>query len=256
MLDRPFSTKFFPIVVAHRGASSTKPENTLEAFDEAFRTGARVVELDVRLTADGVAVVAHDPGLGRVTDGADEGLVHELTAEAIRRAAPGIPTLEEACALAAGRGGLDLEIKNVPWDPAFDPSGERVLEAALDVAARAFPGPLLLSSFNRRTLERSRVLAPGLPTGLLVLPDVPLADELEYAVEVGHAFVLPAVEALLAEGERFVRAAHMSGLRVGTWVVDDALTQETLFRWGVDAVASNDPAAAVAVLRTFQRNTG
>jgi Asp-tRNA(Asn)/Glu-tRNA(Gln) amidotransferase A subunit family amidase len=56
MVDRAFSTKFFPIVVAHRGASSTLPENTLEAFEAAFAVGAQVVELDVRLTADGVPV--------------------------------------------------------------------------------------------------------------------------------------------------------------------------------------------------------
>jgi glycerophosphoryl diester phosphodiesterase len=54
-----------PAVVAHRGASSELPENTLAAFEEAARVGADMVELDVRLTADGVPVVLHDPELGR-----------------------------------------------------------------------------------------------------------------------------------------------------------------------------------------------
>jgi glycerophosphoryl diester phosphodiesterase len=251
MLDRPFSTKFFPIVVAHRGASAKRPENTLEAFNEAFAAGAQVVELDVRLTADGIPVVAHDPGLGRVTQGATEAFVHDLSAEALRRAAPEIPTLAEVCAAAEEKGGLDLEIKNVPWDPAFDPESERTLEAALEVAAEAFSGPLLLSSFNRRTLERSLELAPGLPTGLLVVPEMPLGDELVYTVRAGHAFILPAADALVAEGEGFVADAHGHGVRVGTWVVDDQATQDKLFRWGVDAVATNDPAPAVAVLRQF-----
>jgi glycerophosphoryl diester phosphodiesterase len=254
MVDRAFSTKFFPIVVAHRGASSTLPENTLQAFEAAFELGAQVVELDVRLTADGVPVVAHDPDLARHTRGISEAMIHNITLGSLRRAAPDIPTLAEAFVLAEGRGALDLEIKNVPWDPAFDPKAERALEAALVLSEAAFSGPLLISSFNRATIERSRELAPKVPTGLLVLPNVPLPGELAYAAGAGHAFILPNVDALLEEGRSFVQAAHAGQIRVGTWVVDEASTQETMFRWGVDAVASNDPASAVAVLRRFRGN--
>ncbi|MEA2722260.1 MAG: glycerophosphoryl diester phosphodiesterase [Gemmatimonadales bacterium] len=54
-------------VIAHRGASGSAPENTLEAFDLALRQGADAFELDVRLTADGVPVVIHDPTMERTT---------------------------------------------------------------------------------------------------------------------------------------------------------------------------------------------
>ena len=252
MVNKAFSTKFFPMVVAHRGASASLPENTLEAFGAAFAAGAQVVELDIRLTGDGVPVVAHDGDLTRVSGGASKDLIHELTAEAIRSAAPAIPTLAEVLAFADGRGGLDLEIKNVPWDPAFEPEGQSVLEAALGLLETSFAGPLLISSFNRATIERSRQLAAGIPTGLLVLPKVPLAGELEYAAGAGHVFILPNVDALLEEGPSFVEKAHARKIRVGTWVVDDESTQETMFRWGVDAVASNDPGSAIAVLRRVQ----
>ena len=53
--------------------------------------------------------------------------------------------------------------------------------------------------------------------------------------------------ALLRAGEGFVREAHDSGIRVGTWTVDEPETLATLFAWGVDAVASDDPARAVGV---------
>src|SRR5438105_298377 len=74
-LDR----QMWPIVVAHRGASATFPENTLPSFEGAVEAGADVVELDVRMTADGVAVVMHDGDVATTTDGT--GHVHELTLE-------------------------------------------------------------------------------------------------------------------------------------------------------------------------------
>src|SRR5580765_3256853 len=55
-------------IIAHRGASGAAPENTLAAFELAVRQGADAFELDVRLTADGVPVVLHDPTLDRTTD--------------------------------------------------------------------------------------------------------------------------------------------------------------------------------------------
>ena len=70
-----FDALVFPLVVAHRGASSTHPENTVAAFDAAVASGADVVELDVRLTSDGVPVVLHDANLSATTEGT--GLVHQ-----------------------------------------------------------------------------------------------------------------------------------------------------------------------------------
>src|SRR6266545_4718053 len=121
----------------HRGASATFAENTLESFAAAIDSGAQAVELDVRLSADGVAVVMHDPDVSRCTDGA--GLVHELTVAELKqldasrgtgeRAA--VPTLREVLDLCSGRIGVDLEIKNIPGEPAFDSPREAAVEALL-----------------------------------------------------------------------------------------------------------------------------
>lgn len=54
------------LVVAHRGASADRPENTLAAFDEALRQGCDAIELDVQLSADGIPVVYHDDTLDRL----------------------------------------------------------------------------------------------------------------------------------------------------------------------------------------------
>ena len=88
--DAMADPRLFPelrsLVVAHRGASVSHPENTLEAFEAAVAAGAEVLELDVRLSADGVPVVLHDPDVSRCTDG--RGFVHELTLSQLKRLIP------------------------------------------------------------------------------------------------------------------------------------------------------------------------
>ena len=73
-----------PIVIAHRGASGTEPENTLRAFETALRQGAEMIELDLFLTADGHPVVTHDDDLGVHTD--RRGFVTRLTLDEVREA--------------------------------------------------------------------------------------------------------------------------------------------------------------------------
>lgn len=232
------------------------PENTIAAFESAAAADADGIELDVRLTADGVPVVLHDPDVGGSTDG--EGLVHTMTLQEVKRldasggvASPQrIPTLVEALAAIGAHPGLgvDLEIKNIPGEPSFDSPREAVLEAALSALnASAFRGPTLVSSFNWVTLERSKQLAPDIPTGFLTVAAIDPRSALAHARDAGHQFVLPQVGALLDAGEGFIEEAHADGINVGTWTVDDEAILSKLFSWRVDAVASNDPRMAVRV---------
>ena len=254
MVRAEFPPESYPIVVAHRGASVDYPENTLSSFAGALDAGADVVETDVRLTADGVPVVFHDGEVSRTTDG--HGFVHELTLGEIKAldASAGkgkraeIPTLREVLDLVSGRAGINLEIKNLPGEPAFDSPREATVQAALkEVEAAGFSGPVLVSSFNWLTIERARGLAPDVPTGFLTVGAIDPRACVVYATTAGHEFVLPEIPALLAAGAGFVAEAHDAGIRVGTWTVDDPENLRTLFSWGVDAVASNDPETALAV---------
>jgi glycerophosphoryl diester phosphodiesterase len=86
-----------------------------------------------------------------------------------------------------------------------------------------------------------------LPTGFLTAVAIDPSSALAYARQAGHEFLLPQVESVLEAGPAFVEQCHSSGLRLGTWTVDDEPTLEKLLRWGVDAVASNRPDVAVAV---------
>ena len=109
------------MVVAHRGASKAAPENTLEAFALAASMGAAMVELDVRRASDGELVIHHNPFDVRP---------------------PGAPTLLQALDLCGALGmEVNIEIKNSPRDPDFDPSDSIAIEvAALLVTAVGAPG--------------------------------------------------------------------------------------------------------------------
>jgi glycerophosphoryl diester phosphodiesterase len=243
-----------PLVVAHRGASLACPENTLPAFEAAIVAGADLVELDVRLTSDGAAVVSHDGWLGSPADGP---FVHRMTVAEIRRLdgpAGAIPTLEDVLDLVAGRAGIDLEVKNLPDEPSFDSPDESVASVVIDVLGRldgSVRRSMLVSSFNWLSIERVRALAPDVATGFLTWPSIDPHAAIAYAKERGHSFVLPQVYGLMEAGPEAVGAAHDAGLRIGTWVVDRPEDIERVLHWGVDAVITNDPVTGVGVRDRF-----
>ena len=257
MTDHDLSGLAFPAVVAHRGASSTRPENTVASFEEAIRLGAQIVEFDVRLSRDGVPVVIHDPAVDRTTDGT--GLVHELTAAEIAslrvEGGEAIPMLAEVLRTLSGRAAAAIEIKNIPGEPAFDPAHEAIVEAVhAELGGAGFRGPVLVISFNPASIAASKAIGPSVPTGLLTTDLVDPREALAYAVAQGHDMVLPGTRASIPAGEAFVEEVHAAGVRAGTWTADDPQTVRMLFDRGFDAVASNDPAMALRVLAERARS--
>jgi len=253
----------WPIVVGHRGSSAAFPENTLPSFEAAIQAGADVVELDVRLTADGVPVVMHDPDVSHTTDG--QGFVYEQTLVELKRLharsrsddAQGgqaeVPTFRESLEVLSGRAGVDVEIKNMPGEASFDSPREEAVERVIeDLDATDFRGEVLVSSFNWISIERTRELRPDLPTGFLTTASIDPWAAFLYVKSSGHDYVLPQFPVLLEAGEAFVRAVHDEGLRVGTWTVDEPELVERLFEIGVDAVATNRPDVAVPIRDRFR----
>jgi glycerophosphoryl diester phosphodiesterase len=232
------------MVVAHRGASVERPENTIEAFEAAIDAGADAIEFDVRMTADGHPIVMHDPDVSRTTD--CEGLVSEMSLNEIRKL--GVPTLEEALRCLSGRAAADIEIKNLQGEPGFTSDREAAVEAthaALD--AVAFSGPVIVSSFNPASIAHSRALRPDVPTGLLSEFDVDADEAVRRATADGHPWVLPFVLKVLEAGDGFAERVHEGGALLGVWIADDPDTARRLFELGADAVATNDPGAIVPV---------
>jgi glycerophosphoryl diester phosphodiesterase len=176
--------------IAHRGARSLAPENTLLAARRAFECGAHLWETDLAVSRDEVLFLFHDDLLGRTTDVAvrypdrKDGLYTSFAFEELRCLDAGswfvdsdpfeqiaagavglddlnecrqavIPTLEEALVYTRDMGWqINLELKKLPAPMAAFPVVERVLAmiARVGLAMEA----ICLSSFNHAWLDEAR----------------------------------------------------------------------------------------------------
>lgn len=151
--------------IAHRGLwrVGDRPENSLAAFEAAC--AARYgIELDVRLTADGEAVVFHDETLDRMT--ALSGLVEEQPLADLAKATllgsdQRIPTLKQALELIGTRSLVLVELKTPPGQ-------EGPLERQVAGLLAAHPGPAAVLSFNRPALAWMLAHAPDIARGVNV----------------------------------------------------------------------------------------
>lgn len=231
-----------PLVLAHRGARTVAPENTIEAFTVALAQGADGVELDVHRTVDAGLVVHHD------ADASGLGVLADLGVEEIQRARPDIPTLAEV--LDACRGALvNVEIKNMPGDADFDETHEaaRLVVELLD--QRGSADDVLVSSFNLASIDRVRELDATVPTGLLSMFGVDPFDALEVCVARGHGAFHPFIGILPAGAATAVAArAHALELRVNVWTVNDGDEIARLAAAGIDGVVTDVPDVARSVL--------
>ncbi|MBV9354252.1 MAG: glycerophosphodiester phosphodiesterase [Chloroflexi bacterium] len=230
-----------PLVIAHRGASGERPENTLAAFDRAADLGAPWVELDVQLTRDDQPVVVHDPTLDRTTDG--RGRVRDHTFAELERLDAGrwfasayagerIPTLAAVLAWARRRGiRVDVEIKNGPIF--YEGIVERVLAT---ITATGTADQVLVTSFDHHAIAHLRQLDATIATGLLYAAR-PL-DPVDLARRAGADVVLPQCAYVVADD---IRAVHAANLGFATWATSDPALLARLANLGVDAVATDHP---------------
>lgn len=219
------------LIVAHRGAHEPEAAGVRANTVAAFRAAADVadgVELDVRRTADGALVVVHDA----VVEG-------RVVAECRRAELPDwLPTLADALAACAGLPFVDVEVKNAPHEPGFDP-GTGLAEAV----AGLIKGETV-TSFHLGTVDAAR--AAGVArTGWLTLPGYDQVGAVAEAASRGHCVLAPPDA---ATDERLVAAAHGLGLEVVVWTVNDPARVAELASWGVDVCVTDRPKAARAAL--------
>jgi glycerophosphoryl diester phosphodiesterase len=228
------------LIVAHRGAHAPETpgvrENTLAAFETAARLGAGGVELDVRRTADGALVVHHDAavaGAGPIADAAWSALPEWL------------PPLEAALGACGGFDLVDVEVKNSPFEPGFDPGPGLARDVANAVAASPVARHALVTSFHLPTVDAVRAARPELATGWLTIPGYDPIEALAVVTERGHTALAPPDEAVTAEVVAAARAAHVT---VIVWTVDQPERIQQLAAWGVDACVTNWPGLAVSLV--------
>jgi glycerophosphoryl diester phosphodiesterase len=240
------------IVVAHRGASTRAPENTMESFRLGVEAGADAIELDVHLTADGQLAVIHDATLERTTD--RTGSVADRTMDEIREADAGaefpgpdgdfpfrgrglkVPTLPEVLTWLPADVGLVVEIK-------ARAAADAVVEAVRDHPVRA-GGRLAAISFDEQAIERVRELDREIKTGYLLVPTQPIEPALVWATEHGHTGVFPWEGDIGMDPMPLMAQAKAFGREIGCYVVNDPERMKHLAAVGLWGFVTDVPDVA------------
>jgi len=243
-------------VIAHRGGSRLRPENTLAAFDHALSLGVDAFECDVHLSRDGEVVVIHDPTLDRTTDAS--GPVSARTAAELEQ-------VDAAYRFGEGEGfplrgkGLgvprlaDLLLRYPSMPVIIEIKGEDPDLAApvMDVIRQAGADKrVIIGGFSRIVLDAVRRIAPDVPTGA----SSPEARWALHCAYLGLSPRRPAYQSFQVPfrlrgrqmfGAGFVRAARRGHVPVFAWIVDEPDVMRMLIDWGVTGIISDRPDLAV-----------
>jgi glycerophosphoryl diester phosphodiesterase len=230
-----------PLVIAHRGASAYRPENTAPAYELAITQLADMIEVDLHRTRDGVVVIAHDEDLSGL---GGSGEIADATAEQVRGLDAGdgerVPLLDEMLDAFGKRIPFNLELKRATRGP-YAGLAEVAWQA---LSERGLAGQTLFSSFYDPDLQRLREIAPQARVGLLISRRYP-QRALERARSLGAEALHPEVAVVDAE---LVRSAHGEGLAVYVFTVDRSEEMARLLDLGVDGLFTNRPDALRALL--------
>ena len=262
-----------PLIVAHRGASTVAPENTMAAFRAGIEAGAEGVEFDVRLTKDGVPVVFHDADLVRIAEirkkvadltagelaGIDVGSWFARFQTSRRRTVSGspqnfaaedfseqsIPTVADVLELFKNLSGpVYVELKcDGPAD-----AGPLADIACKAIEASGLPtSRIIVKSFELSTLPLVRKFLPEAAAAALFSPK--LIDLVRRVDLVGMARRFEATHLSLHRSlanARIVERANKAGMPVTAWTVDSPSWLAHRIDIGLYAVITNDPARMLA----------
>ena len=234
---------FLPPVIAHRGARSAAPENTLSALRLAREQGASWVEVDVKLTHDGVPVLMHDDTLDRTTNSGgpvadtewiDIGILDAGSWFAPRFTGEPVPRLADAVRTALDCG-LNMNIEIKPCAGRAQATAMVSLIEIWQIWPEENPPPLI-SSFNLECLRVAAQLQPHWPRGLLLEG---WHDNWRELVEnVGASTLNLDAESLTRARVETLRHAQLPVL---AYTVNDPARAKELLDWGVSAVFSDNP---------------
>lgn len=252
----------WPVSFAHRGASASAPENTLEAFRLGVEAGAGGLEMDAHLTRDGEVVVIHDDTVDRTTNGS--GFVREKTLKELRSLDAGyrfspdgesypyrgkglrVPTLREVYERFP-ETSINVELKEA--QPGIQErtfriieefgAGERTLVAAADHS--------IVRRFRAVSGGRVSTAASRLEISIFYFAS---KVHLEKFIPIGYEAlqVPPEHRGLQIVTPRFIRAARSRGVRVDVWTINDAKEMERLLDLGVDVIMTDRPEVLSRVL--------
>jgi glycerophosphoryl diester phosphodiesterase len=258
----PVAAAAVPDIHAHRGGTVENgkarfAEESIRAYRNAARHGF-VLEVDAKLTEDGVPVAIHDAALDRTTNCSGE--LRTFTLAELRSCrtdvlgSPGSPlptrgarhteaiaTIADVLELAKLTGAeVNLEIKNVPTDPDYDTTpafANRVMDAV--VASRLPRRQLIVQSFIPANLDVARQRLPGVTTSLLSLQSIN-EGFLQLAADNDYDLISPEWPV----SADYVRRAHDMALDVAPFTLDVASEVRAARAARVDALITDDPLMA------------
>lgn len=232
-----------PKITAHRGSSDAAPENTMAAFYRAVEDMADYIELDVHLTADGVAVVVHDTSLMR-TAGLRQN-VWQMSLDAIERLDAGgwfseeykgekIPTLEEVILSVGDDIRLNIEIKSSKRERGLAEEVVRIIKKY------EFEDRCIVTSTDDSILQTVKQLDGDIRTGYVLSAAYGAYYSIGYVdiISINYNFVNKAM----------VDAIHHSGKEVHVWTVNSPGIIRTLANMGVDNIITDNPVMARSVV--------
>jgi glycerophosphoryl diester phosphodiesterase len=223
------------LIIGHRGASTSAPENTLAAISLAAEQGADGVEFDVQLSADGYPIIMHDDTVDRTTNGT--GVVTTLTLAELKQLDAGegqqIPTLDEIFEQFSRHLLYNVELKLNEMD---NRPNEGIEAAVADCIQRHnLAHRVLVSSFDAPTVQRAQQLMPAaVLIGLLREPQQRRDLVLQPLGQADHPCWVMVDEAYMAW-------ARQHNLRVHVWTVDDPAEAQRLIDLGVHGLITNNP---------------
>jgi len=238
-----------PVIFAHRGASAYAPENTIAAFELALEQNADAIELDVKLSADGQAVVIHDPKVDRTTG--SHGRVKNLPLRELRALDAGsffseklqgekIPTLEEVFEAVGKRTFINVELTNYN-----SPRDQLVETVCMLIRKCGMQKHVMFSSFFASNLSKAGAYLPEVPRGLLAFDGLLGAWARSFGFNFGKYEALhPHLTDVTSQQ---VQRVHRLDRRLHVWTVNAAEDMRRLFHWGVDGIFTDDPHLAAQV---------
>ncbi|MEJ8647411.1 glycerophosphodiester phosphodiesterase family protein [Streptomyces sp. MS1.AVA.3] len=247
-----------PVTVAHRGASSYAPENTLASIDAAERLGFEWVENDVQRTKDGELVILHDNSLARTTDveqvfpGRSPWNVSDFTLNEIEKLDAGswfgpkfrgerVPTLEDYMDEVENNDqSLLMELKSPELYPGIELQTLTELRRAGWLDKKHVKRRLIIQSFNADAIKTVHTLRPDIKTGFLGNPSVAdLPKFAKYCDQINpvHTAVTPEYVAAV----HGLKGPHRRTLDLYTWTVDDPAVAVKVAGLGVDGIITNKP---------------
>ena len=256
-----------PLVMAHRGGSSLRPENTFEAFDHATEIGVDVLEIDVRATRDGEFVVVHDSTVDRTTNGSgkivektlseievldagfkftnDDGATFPYRGKGVR-----IPTLLETLERYEG-SNINIEFKQVSEEMAAQACSmlRKGIDTAKTVIASASGG--FLSMFREACPEFTT--SASFTEVLDFLTRYKLGISTSYSPSMRFLQIPAGFRYLTVLDRGFASAARSKGLGIHVWTVNDEKEMKRLIRIGVDGIVTDKPDLLIRVIQETER---